>query len=793
MNNILWAVRDALSDAIRRPIRLMALILFAVMCGSAMADGPMTTTDILGATGPTDKATAVFYNVLGDFFLHPLASFGGTSTLLGNLFVIFNAFVFMIGALWASYGLLSGIVETANSGEALGKRLSTVWLPIRMVTGIVGIAPIFAGYSLAQVFIVSLAGLGIGVANMMWTGAITDAANFMTLIPPSAAMAAASPSGVESAAMGIFRAHVCMDAQQHLDGQTNSIDNNSASFVSTAAAGASNIWFAARWGSPTNPAACGSATLRGISIRSASSATGFRVSSVDYTQFNALAQTVQGDSAAAFARMVETVKTIAQTWYTGYLQSTTTTGTQAPIPAYPQAAIDAAAAAYKAAVIASLQSAVALQSGTNATLKTRTIETMKKDGFFGAGAWFSTFGEANAAMADVMKSVSIEVAGPTEAARYSPSIADTLKSIENAQNRTAAVNVGGVQGIVTDTDQYATIKTSLCQNLNISMSSTNNCSIGQAIVEKGIQAAAMGSGGGGTGFFDDVGLINPIVMMKNMGDYSMTIAESIYAMMTLADTVGLGDDGGGAGKVGVLSSVASGAASLAGKTGVGAVLIGAVKGSMKMLSFVAGPLLLVGLVMSIYIPMIPFITWMGGLIQYCVIVLQGLVGAPIAALSHLDAEGEGLGRRTEAGYMFALNVLFRPALMLFGFFLASAVMIGLGSFQANLFMMAMGNAQGNSITGLMSIAGYLIIFFVLNVTLIQGLFNMIFLLPDQILSLVGSGGHMADLGKEVESKVHGLFLSGARTPQSLTRGLGSRAARSSAASGGAPKAKPTAP
>ena len=129
--------------------------------------------------------------------------------------------------------------------------------------------------------------------------------------------------------------------------------------------------------------------------------------------------------------------------------------------------------------------------------------------------------------------------------------------------------------------------------------------------------------------------------------------------------------------------------------------------------------------------------------------------------------------------MFALNVTFRPALMLLGFFFASAVMIALGSFQANLFMMAMGNAQGNSITGLMSIIGYLVVFFVLNVTLIQGLFNMIFLLPDQILSLIGSGGHMADLGKEVEGKVHGLFLAGAR----LSNGAGNMAR--SLAGGGA--------
>lgn len=69
----------------------------------------------------------------------------------------------------------------------------------------------------------------------------------------------------------------------------------------------------------------------------------------------------------------------------------------------------------------------------------------------------------------------------------------------------------------------------------------------------------------------------------------------------------------------------------------------------------------------------------------------------------------------------------------------------------------MSSADGNSKTGPVVIVGYLAIFAVINFTLIQGMFNMIFLLPDQILSMAGGSNIGADLGKDTENRVYGLY------------------------------------
>lgn len=86
---------------------------------------------------PEDLATAVMTALLGGSFTSPLTVGLTSNSLLGGIFLVFNVIVFAIGTIFTSYGISSGIVQTAHEGVVLGKRLSAVLMPIRMVTGIV--------------------------------------------------------------------------------------------------------------------------------------------------------------------------------------------------------------------------------------------------------------------------------------------------------------------------------------------------------------------------------------------------------------------------------------------------------------------------------------------------------------------------------------------------------------------------------------------------------------------------------------------------------------------------------
>lgn len=135
---------------------------------------------------------------------------------------------------------------------------------------------------------------------------------------------------------------------------------------------------------------------------------------------------------------------------------------------------------------------------------------------------------------------------------------------------------------------------------------------------------------------------------------------------------------------------------------------------------------------------------------------------PLHSLAHLQTEGEGLGSGTTKGYLFFLNTLIRPALMVLSFFIASALVIALGTLLAHLFLPAMASVQGNSITGLASIVGLLAVFFMLNLVLINSCFELVQVIPDQVIGFVGAGDVSTALGKGTESKVNALFMMASR-------------------------------
>jgi conjugal transfer/type IV secretion protein DotA/TraY len=708
------------------------------------------------ASSPTDVASSFFRFILGTFWDNPLSAIaGGSIGLFGAMFAIYNAVIFVVGVFWASYGIGAAVADTAQSGEALGKRVSLVWMPIRMVTGIAGIVPVFGGFSLSQVVLVVMATIGIGAANLMTNAAVDASASFQTIMSPAAAVGTSDKVDFKELADSLFKGYVCQLAykNQASDPAINyePLPGDDIAFMMTAAsgqaadAGDSDTVQTYQLGSQNNPLLCGGYKITYVGAPSGSSTFGFRVGSVNYGAYTSnLKSAAQTSAKAGMDALNGQVQQIAQAWYAARHGSASPTS----VP-YPIAQLSAAAEAARQARVTQLQSAVdtalAQADGTGGAIAAAVVENMKAQGFAGVGAWYSTFAEASAAYTSALDSVKVTPIGVDDWALFNSGVADDLQSITKASDEISSAS--------SQSNDDSILMSWLCKRAGwVRPTDTGDCSLGQAAVRRSIDQAK-GSGGGN--------LINPIVMFKNLGDGVLDMAG---AMTTVVATTAVVTNAAPDGLVGRAAAVA---AKLPG-VGIVAKLAKVAAG----IAWVIPYLVAVGLLLSIYIPMIPVITWMGGITQYVVIFCQGIVGMPIAAFAHLDAEGDGMGRRTEAGYMFVLNVTFRPALMLFGFFMASGLMLVLGTFQASLFVTAMANAQGNSITGLFSFLGFLLLFAVMNVTMIQSLFNMVFLLPDQVLSLVGNHGHMADLGKDAEHKIHALFTSTGRSAQSAVAELG---------------------
>lgn len=761
------------SRAIVGALLFLALALAAF---HAQSETPQSVGEYLAATRSDDASVTIFEKVIGSGRLSSPFVPGEPTGAIGKMFLLLNAFVFVVGVFFASYGIGAGIVQTAHEGQVLGRRMSAIWMPIRMVTGIAGLIPVFGGFSLSQAVMMLAAFLGIGLANYSWNSTLNgNGEGFSGLVAPAIGNSTAGSSPKELA-YAMFLSEICRLSYAKTQDQ-NSTDASQRLVRYSAEYAAPNTKAQYFFGYGTIQAGVYKPTCGYIEIgpknktwdeelvdgaygagqdlvdsltgaTPGSSTLGYSINSVNY---RGVATSV-GRAAVNEARRLEQNMVIqAGRWFTSWEASlgasvdaaawtsgstTAGTGQGSGSISLPTDVIDGAAGDY----MARIQSAGNGAKGGESVITQAAVENMGKYGWFGAGAWYSTLAQAQNALNDAMKNFEIKVEKPgLSGEALNGRAKDMLKAYE-ASYKAAA-------GAATSGDPW---QDAFDTGFGLS-NQTGNLSLGQRIATEFLQTVSGGTGGAGQ--------MNPIVTLKNVGDYLMVSSQAIIFGAPLAK-----------GWTGVATAVGEGVASeVAGSDSLPSKLLGALSNIASALTGMVmaamGAIFVVGALLSIYIPFIPFIQWMGGLIQYVSIFFEGLLGAPIWAFAHLDAEGEGMGQRTERGYLFLLNMLFRPFLMVFGFVLAAAILPLLGTLQAILFVPAISNVQGNSVTGLASIFFLIAVFGLLNVTMIHGLFNLITLLPDQVIGWVGNITGQV-LGKDTDDRANNLFLSVGRTTAS---------------------------
>jgi conjugal transfer/type IV secretion protein DotA/TraY len=722
------------------------LMVLAGVAGSAIAQTPGELAGLMSATPEGDWSMKLWRYVLGDFADNPFSP-GGPNTLLGSMLVIFNTAIFTVGFAWALYGVVSGVVQTAHEGEVLGRRISSVWYPIRTIIGIVGMVPIFKGFTLFQAIMMLLTAVGIGIGNSLWTAGINSTSDMQALVNQNN-FTPSSQSDVRKAVQSVFISAVCVAAQRDAEQQHNPPLPTSQLVGAQSYENRSAQEGGYRFGSMDDPLKCGSVSVQ-ANARSESSMLAFRAGGVDYA---AIERSATNAYVQGMGTLVTSTMQVANQWYTARRQAL---DSDASPPAFPKDVLDAIADGF----IANTRAAITQYNVDGGALRASVRQNMASLGWFGGGDRYSTFAEANAAIADAAKGPTMKASGPTGDIESTSQAALTAaqKAMSAAYEAERPQSGDGTRAIL---DSAIRDHCSGSTAINsVVGTATGNCSLGQGIVSAAIRASAIGSGGGGNSgalSLDSTGLVNPIVMSKNMGDYLMGFSATVLVTGWAADLIGWA-----ATKFTAVGRVAGAASELPGVKSVADKVSGSESGFFSILKLAAILLMVCGAFLSIYLPLVPFITWIGAILAYAASVIEGLVGASLHAMAHLDVDGDGMGQRTGHGYLFLVNVLARPALLVIGFFVASALMIVVGTLQAHLFLPAIANVQGNSITGIFSIAAFLLIFAVMNVTLITASFGLIYVITDQVIGFVG-GAINSTLGRDTEDKVHGVFMLAAR-------------------------------
>lgn len=168
------------------------------------------------APPPSDYSVIFLGNIFGvvDGVLH-----GTGSQIMGNMFGVFNSAVLALGGIVIMYTLLVSTMNTAQEGQMLGQKWSSIWVPMRSTLGLALLIPKASGYCLMQIFVMWIVVQGVGAADKVWAAALSylnrGGVIVQTQMNPATSLASGDTS-VATGAATILAGQVCMLGLQNV-------------------------------------------------------------------------------------------------------------------------------------------------------------------------------------------------------------------------------------------------------------------------------------------------------------------------------------------------------------------------------------------------------------------------------------------------------------------------------------------------------------------------------------------------------------------------------------------------
>lgn len=143
-------------------------------------------------------------------------------------------------------------------------------------------------------------------------------------------------------------------------------------------------------------------------------------------------------------------------------------------------------------------------------------------------------------------------------------------------------------------------------------------------------------------------------------------------------------------------------------------------------------------------------------------VFEAFVASSLWAAAHAPPEGEGMAGQGKLGYMLFLNILMKPALMVFGFFLSYELIHVVGMLIGDGFIIFATGMQAGYASGPIAFVALLALLTTLLVVASHKVFGLITWLPDNVLRWVGQQAQ--NLGEHNdEQKISGVVAVAMKT------------------------------
>lgn len=684
----------------------------------------------------------------------PAAAQHDTANMLGTAFGFFNSGVLFFGAIILTWVTVFGVANTANDGQVLGRKWSTFYTPLRTFSASAFLIPSSSGYSAVQLAILLIVSWSVGFASNMW-GKVVDYVVTTEAVEQAVKSVQEDPN-FDNLAYSALRMQVCAYAVSQGVSQTlgqaitlqptftNASDSSSSlnPYQSTTYTTTISMRYS-NW--PGSEDICGKMVISNTYVKpdtnSGSSqdvATSVKnaVNTIHYKYASSL---VQGGQIGGLARTI--------------IQAAETQGGQVSA----QAISDGVASIRQqmmSEIIAEVRNQVSKENSNLA-------QKFKEKGWVYAGSLHRELARIKDSIRSVSTTKSEYVSGTSYPTHLlSGSVAVAVRSVM---------------------ERYDALLSAVIQKSIPSTASTSGKPVLPSI-QTSFTASDFADGGNGiksriTSYYSKIpdtvlrGLMfylaedgsDPVMQVKNIGDWMATVAETLMvAKAFMASSL-----------KGVLTALVVGSnesvlgTNLAAGGGVVAgvvdFILTLVTEMWAMISPGISVLLYGGYFLGIWIPMVPFYVFSLGVIGWMIQVGEALAAGALWMVMHLTPERDDsfIGSQQQ-GYLLLMSLFARPALMVLGVVFSMAALIPAVRFVNAGSILSFRVIQADSVTGLLSVAGFMLVYCVIIFAVFMLVFSLPQTLPDRILRWIGAG--IGDLGEQNSmSRIESGASSQART------------------------------
>lgn len=697
--------------------------------------------------GSGDAAIEMLREIFGTAITHIVGGStagaeSATANMLGSAFGVFNGGVLFFGSLLLTWVTIFGLTNTANDGQVLGKKWSTFYTPLRTFTASAMLIPSTSGYSMVQLAILLIVTWSVGFASNMWShvvdyvvdGTTTDQVMRSVIDDRQFDQIALNALGMEVCAYGLSKGvndttgsklnlQLRVRNQKIATGSTSTTYNTTLDMRDPAWPGSEEV--------------CGTMVLTSTftkpdsnrsSVNQATATLGDEVAKLQANISNIRYKAAM-DSFAKMAPQVQEMIRVSDTPGAVFSASRV------------QAVIDQA----RATMLQDVRNEVAKDVGAaNTNLKAR----LTQGGWVMAGSMERELMAVKDAIRGAMKT-QMQFSPGT----YSPDhILGGSGAVSNAIQLTMIRYTSLAGFVMQKLDQGADTQTRNPTDMPKLRTGLrpDDFTDGGTTVKTQIQAycnsLANWAMSGAVFWLGEDGT-DPVMQVKDLGDWMATFGETVFVTKMLLVSVvdGLFEGSKAASNQTVLGT--NMAALLSVGPGVLGFILTYIQETFSLLKPGLYSILYCGYFLGMWIPMVPFYVFSLGVIAWLVQVVESLAAGSLWMVMHLTPERDDsfIGSQQQ-GYLLLMSLFARPPLMVLGLVASMAILIPSVRYINAGYMAAFRSIQADSITGLLSLGGFMLIYCVI----ILGVFSLVFslpqTLPDRILRWIGAG--ISDMGEQ---------------------------------------------